>query len=171
MYEVLCWLLLGDCRCPLEMVIDTLARLQRRNYTEPPGRDCPEMHTWKNETMWDRWECWIQSDEIKSFWNSKRVTIEHLRLKWSISMNQFGIGKLTVLNSVAGPTYLLLPTGLMAVETATATWGVLASRTYQPWCLRISFPLLHWLLNMGLWPGRQWTNSRSHVCWTYLNIL
>ena len=65
-------------------------------------------------------------------------------------MNQFGIGKLTVLNSVAGPTYLLLPTGLMAVETATATWGVLASRTYQPWCLRISFPLLHWLLNMGL---------------------
>lgn len=42
-------------------------------------------------------------------------------------MNQFWInGKATLLNSVAGPSYLLLPTGLAAAETATATWGVLA---------------------------------------------
>ena len=43
---------------------------------------------------------------------------------------QFWIkGKAAALNSVAGPKYLLLPTGLVAAETATATWVVLASRT------------------------------------------
>jgi hypothetical protein len=117
-----------DCALWRWITSETSRLLQRRNSTKPLcGWDCREMLNYATLT-WDYvrllnskwWDQILLKFEMNNDWTSQIF-------RWSVAMNQFWInGKATVLNSVAGPTYLLLPTGLVAAETATATWGVLA---------------------------------------------
>lgn len=125
-YEVLCWHGLSW----------TVVALWRWTWTSPGYCNAETLRNLqagtaakcRNATLtWDYvrllnskwWDQILLKFEMNNDWTSQIF-------RWSVAMNQFWInGKATVLNSVAGPTYSLLPTGLVAAETATATWGVL----------------------------------------------